>query len=92
MGKPWTDKGLTKFTFGGLMEFLKFRGFTNVSRVQVQNFIKDLNDGRPCHGHQGLRREDGGTTTVRVWWVPAYKEEQVDMRVETNDEAARIPF
>jgi hypothetical protein len=92
MGKPWTDKGLTKFTFAGLMEFLKFRGFTHVSRVQVQNFIKDLNDGRPCHGHQGVRKEDGGTTTVRVWWVPAYKDEQVDMKVETNDEAARIPF
>jgi len=39
-----------------------------------------------------VRKEDGGTTTVRVWWVPAYKDEQVDMKVETNDEAARIPF
>lgn len=92
MGKPWTDKGLTKFTFTGLMEFLKFRGFTNVTRVQIQNFIKDLNDGNTCHGHQALRKEDGTPTTVRVWWVPAYKEEQVDMRAETRRDEKSIPF
>lgn len=92
MGKPWADKGLTKFTFAGLMEFLKFRGFTNVTRVQIQNFIKDLNAGATCNGHQAVRKEDGTTTTLRVWWVPAYKESHVDMRAENRDAREDIPF
>lgn len=92
MGKPWTDKGVTKFTFAGLMEFMKFRGFTNVTRVQIQNFIKDLNAEAPCNGHQGVRKEDGTMTTIRVWWVPAYKESHVDMRAETRNERETIPF
>jgi hypothetical protein len=92
MGKPWADKGQTKFTFSGLMEFLKFRGFTNVTRVQIQNFIKDLNAGASCNGHQAVRKEDGTTTTLRVWWVPAYKESHVDMRAENRDAREDIPF
>lgn len=91
IGKPWTDKGVTKFTFTGLMEFLKFRGFNNVTRVQIQNFIKDMNDGGICHGHQSVKKEDGTNTTIRVWWVPAYKESHVDMRSETRREDS-IPF
>jgi hypothetical protein len=91
MGKPWTDKGLTKFTFSGLMEFLKFRGFTTVTRVQIQGFVKDMNSGAPCHGHQAVKKEDGSSTTIRVWWVPAYKESHVDMRSETRREES-IPF
>jgi len=92
MGKPWADKGVTKFTFGGLMEFLKFRGFTNVTRVQIQNFIRDLNGGGTCQGHQAVKKEDGAPSTIRVWWVPAYKESQVDMRSESRREATNIPF
>lgn len=91
MGKPWTDKGVTKFTFAGLMEFLKFRQFTNVTRVQVQNFLRDLNNGAPCNGHQSVKKEDGSFTTMRVWWVPAYKETPVDMRSESRREE-QIPF
>ena len=91
MGKPWTDKGVTKFTFAGLMEFLKFRQFTNVTRVQIQNFLRDLNNGAPCNGHQSVKKEDGSFTTMRVWWVPAYKETHVDMRSESRREE-QIPF
>jgi hypothetical protein len=92
MGKPWTDKGLTKFTFGGLAEFLKFRGFTTVTRPQIQNFIRDLNSGAACNGHQAVKKEDGAPSTIRVWWVPAYKESHVDMRSESRREATSIPF
>jgi hypothetical protein len=92
MGKPWTDKGVTKFTFSGLMEFLKFRGFTNVTRVQIQNFIRDLNNGDACNGHHAVKKEDGVPTTIRVWWVPAYKESPVDMRAESRREATNVPF
>jgi len=91
MGKPWTDRGLTKFTFAGLMEFMKFRGFTIATRVMIQGFLKDSNAGERCDGHQAIRKEDGTSTTIRVWWVPAFKEAQVDMRSEKNN-ARDIPF
>ena len=91
MGKPWTEKGLTKFTFSGLTEFLKFRGLTTVTRVQIQNFLKDLNGGANCNGHQAIKKEDGSSTTIRVWWVPAYEESFVDMRSETRRETS-VPF
>lgn len=91
MGKPWTDKGITKFTFAGLVEFLRFRQLTSVTRVQIQNFLRDLNNGAPCNGHQSVKKEDGTYTTMRVWWVPAYKETPVDMRTESRREE-QIPF
>lgn len=91
MGKPWTDRGLTKFTFEGLMEFLRFRGFAQVSRVQIQQMLKDINQGKPCNGHQGVRKEDGTATTLRVWWVPEFKEAPIDMRLEKTDDPD-VPF
>lgn len=91
MGKPWTDKGLTKFTFAGFLEFLRQRNMQPVTRVQIQNFLKDMNGGDNCNGHQGVRKEDGTMTTIRVWWVPAYDDKQVNMRSEDDNEG-QIPF
>jgi len=59
--------------------------------VQIQNFLKDMNDGKGCNGHQGVRKEDGTMTTIRVWWVPAYDDKQVNMRSEDGDDG-QIPF
>lgn len=92
MGKPWTDRGMTKFTFAGIIEFLRFRNFTTVSRVQIQNFIKDMNPTGSCNGHQSVKKEGGATTTLRVWWVPAYNESPIDMRSETSHERNDVPF
>ena len=87
MGKPYTDNGLTKFTMGGLTQFLKNRGFTSYTRAQIQEQIKDLNGGGECHGAQNIRLEDGKRTKIRVWWVPAFDDSDVDLpKMEVENE------
>ena len=95
MGKPWTtDDGRTMFTMSGLEQFLKHRGFTSYKRAEIQEQIKKLNEdathGHSYHGHQAIRRADGGRSTVRVWWVPAFKNEEVKLEVE--EKTYDIPF
>ena len=90
-GKPWTDEGLTMFTMTGLMEFLNNRKFTNFTRAQVQEQLKKFNSEQDCSGHKSIRKESGDRTTIRVWWVPEFKEEEVKLETEeiSHDE---IPF
>ena len=90
-GKPWTDEGMTMFTMAGLMEFLHNRRFTHFSRAQVQEQLKKLNKNQECSGHKGVNKEGGDRTTVRVWWVPEFKEEEVKLETEEMDNE-EIPF
>ena len=41
--------------------------------------------------HKNIRKESGERTTIRVWWVPEFKEEEVKLETEdiSDDE---IPF
>jgi hypothetical protein len=90
MGKPWTENGRTMFKIAGLMEFLHNRRFTHYTPAEVQEQIKKLNDNRDCNGHHAITKEDGGRTTVRVWWVPEYEEEEMSLAPkEYKDD---IPF
>ena len=73
MGKPWTEDGKTMFMINGLMEFLRQRNFVSFTRAQIQERLKKLNDNEECNGHKNLRKPDGGRTTLRVWWVPAFE-------------------
>jgi len=87
MGKPYTDNGITKFTMAGLSQFLKNRGFTSYTRAQIQEQIKDLNGGGPCHGVQNIRLEDGKRAQIRVWWVPAFEDNEVALpKMEVESE------
>jgi hypothetical protein len=88
LNKPWTENGYTKFKIEGLMEYLKNRGFTQYTRAQVQDHIKKLNDTDDCFGHHAIRRENGKRSTLRVWWVPAFDDSEVELE-EPNYE---IPF
>jgi hypothetical protein len=90
LGKPWTEGGLTKFTIGGLEQFLRNRGFTEYKRVEIQERIKDLNGTDDCHGHQRIRREGGKPSTIRVWWVPEFKETEVELQLE--EATYDVPF
>lgn len=78
MGKPWTENGMTKFTIAGIMLFLKNRGFNDYTRAEVQERLKELNDGQECHGHHSIKKE-GKRTTIRVWWVPAFEEDEIEL-------------
>ena len=88
MGKPWTEDGKTMFMINGLMEFLRQRNFVSFTRAQIQERLKTLNDGSECNGHKNLRKPDGGRTTLRVWWVPAFEGVEEQAEVADND----IPF
>ena len=88
MGKPWTEDGKTMFMINGLMEFLRQRNFVSFTRAQIQERLKKLNDNEECHGHKNLRKPDGGRTTLRVWWVPAFEGVEEQTEVADND----IPF
>jgi hypothetical protein len=87
MGRPWTDDGVTKFTLGGLTEFLHNRRFTKVNRAQVILFLRELggNDSKIW-----IKRPDGQRKQVRIWWVPAFDNFEPELKVEeTQDD---IPF
>lgn len=90
MGKPWTEEGYTKFTIGGIMQFLKNRGFNEYTRAEAQERLKEMNGGQECHGHHAIRKADGKRSTLRVWWVPAFEEAEIELESEGmgND----IPF
>lgn len=90
LGKPWTENGRTMFTMAGLTEFLRQRHFTHYKRSEIQEQLKKLNNGGACNGHKSIPRENGSRGTTRVWWVPAFEEEEHTLHVEeiNND----IPF
>ena len=90
MGKPWTEKGRTMFTMPGLEEFLRQRHFNYRSRAEIQEHLKAINGTEHCHGHKAIPKEGGKPSTVRVWWVPAFEEDEVSLNVKEieND----VPF
>ena len=75
----------------GLVEFLNNRKFTHFTRAQIQEQLKKLNEDNDCSGHKSIRKESGDRTTIRVWWVPEFKGEEVKLETEEigDDE---IPF
>jgi len=49
-----------------------------------------MNGGQECHGHHAIRKTDGKRSTLRVWWVPAFEQAEIELESEgmNND----IPF
>ena len=93
IGKPWTENDLTYFTIKGLQEFLKQRGFTNYTRPQLQQRLRDLNNGDNCHGVYKLKDDETGKwSNIRVWWVPEFHEEEIELPIEEKSNESDIPF
>jgi hypothetical protein len=90
MGKPWTEKGRTMFMMAGLEEFLRQRHFDYRSRAEIQEHLKAINGTDNCHGHKAIPKEGGKPSTVRVWWVPEFEDEDVDLDVKEIDND--VPF
>jgi len=90
MGKPWTENGRTMFTMGGLEEFLRQRHFNYRSRGEIQEHLKAINGTEDCNGMKNYYRDGNQRTSMRVWWVPEFEDEDVDLDVKEieND----IPF
>ena len=92
MGKPWTDEtqGRTLFTMAGLFEFLRQRNFSLLTKPQVQQVLKSLNGDQDCDGHKSIKKAEGSWTTIRVWWVPAFKNDEVSM--PPKEVVSDVPF
>jgi hypothetical protein len=93
IGKPWTENDLTYFTIKGLQEFLRQRGFNGYTRPQLQQRLKDLNSGQSCNGVYTLKNDETGKwSNIRVWWVPEFHEEEVELPIEESSDESDIPF
>ena len=90
MGKPWTEDGLTMFKLSGLQEFLRQRHFNHFNRAQIQEQLKKINGTENCHGHKNIYKEDGSRTSIRVWWVPEFEDEEIPLDIKEIDND--IPF
>lgn len=92
MGKPWTDEksSMTLFTMTGLFDFLKQRNFSLLTKPQVQQILKSLNNGNDCDGHKSIKKSDGTWTTIRVWRVPMFKNDEVSM--PPKEVTSDVPF
>ena len=77
--KPWTENGKTYFKIAGLQEFLVNQGFTKLTRPQIQERLKELNDGQECHGFFKYKDEKNAWKNARVWWVPEFQEDEVEL-------------
>ena len=90
LGKPWTDKGQTMFKIDALEKFLRNNDFTKYDTGQIQDRIQKLNGDAKCHGHLAYHKEDGKRTTTRVWWVPEFEDE--DVQIDIKEDKYDIPF
>lgn len=90
-GKPWHDGGQVKFKIEGLVNYMRNRSHPWAdSRAKLQEEIKRLNNGTDFHGRQRYKTADGKWGVTRVWWVPEFEEDDIDLPIEeiNND----IPF
>tara|TARA_R100001244_G_scaffold116_1_gene154 strand:- start:610 stop:1248 length:639 start_codon:yes stop_codon:yes gene_type:complete len=92
MGKPWTEDNYTYFTMKGLQEFLRQRGFTLYNRPQIQQRLKDLNGNESCHGQYKVKTEGGKWTNIRVWWVPKFEANEVEIPTNQKELENEVPF
>ena len=79
LGKPWTEDGKTYFKIKGLQEFLKQRGFTKLSRPQMQERLKQINDNEDCNTIYKYKNDVGKWLNTRVWWIREVKELEIKL-------------
>ena len=89
VGKPWIMDGFVYFKVDSFIEFLRQKGFTHYSKGQIQERIKEMNNGEKCSDGKSFKTTDGKWKTIRVWWIPEVKEEVDIPKVEFEDE---VPF
>ena len=59
----------------------------------ASELFHDLNGGQNCHGVYKLKDEETGKwSNIRVWWVPEFHEEEVELPIEESSDESDIPF
>ena len=91
LGKPYTDgeEARTYFKIDSLMEFLRNRKFDNYTRAQVQERLKEINNGDSSLVKK-FQNSQGKWKSVRVWWIPEFggEVEIKPITIETDE----VPF
>lgn len=91
LGKPWTEEGKTYFKLQALLDYMKTKGFFEYTRGQIQERIKELNDGDEATMVKNYKKSDGSWKTVRVWFVPEFQGGEADIP-DVEIKAEEIPF
>ena len=90
-GKPYHESGVVKFKIDGLVTFLKNRQHPWAdNRAKIQEEVKRLNAGDEFQGRQRYKKSDGSWGTLRVWWVPEFEEEDIELPIQEID--TNVPF
>jgi hypothetical protein len=90
-GKPWTEEGRTYFKLSALQEFLKRNGFTQYTRGQITERLKEMNEGVEADKTYRFKDNQDRWKSVRVWFVPEMNRGEVDLP-EVTFEAEDPPF
>ena len=69
LNKPYTEEGTVFFKLDALMDFLKGKGFTQYTRGQVQERLKELNGGESSSTVKNFYDKAKKRKSVRVWSV-----------------------
>ena len=91
IGKPYTDveDARTFFKLDALMEFLRNRKFDNYTRAQVQERLKEINNGDSSLVKK-FQNSQGKWKSVRVWWIPEFGGEVEFKPIAIEEE--EVPF
>jgi hypothetical protein len=90
LGKPWTEEGKTMFKIKGLQDYLINQGFSKLTRPQIQERLKSLNEESECHGVFRYKNEKKNKwVSTRVWWVPEFKDKEIEL---PDGETYEAPF
>jgi hypothetical protein len=90
-GKPWTEDGLTYFKLSALQEFLKRNNFTQYTRGQITERLKEINGGVEADKTYRFKDNQDRWKSVRVWYVPEMNRGEVDLP-EVTFEEEEAPF
>jgi hypothetical protein len=84
-GKPWSEDGLTYFKLSSLQDHLKRSNFTQYTRGQITERLKEMNGGGDCDKVYNFRDNNDNRKFVRVWFVPEMHRGEVDLPEVTFD-------
>ena len=93
LNKPYTepDEERTYFKMAALMLYLKNHNFVSYTKGQVQERIKEINDGRTAYVTKTYNNVKGEKKSIRVWSVPEFNDpiEVPEVNIGQEEE---IPF
>ena len=78
-GKPWTEEGITYFKLTALQEFLKRHGFTQYTRGQITERLKEINGNDVADKEYRFKDSRDKWRKVRVWFIPEPQRGEVEL-------------